>query len=151
MFWDVVQTHMKCCGVTGWNDWSAAKHLKNGQKVPESCCRDQENCSVYNPDSNSIYLDGCMSKLELPFKIAFWAIPSLMAFVLLSALVVCSRQKNREDRHHKNRYVFKKNIKGPSYSLCSSLQNPIQTPFIWTGVCPNWSYHSKSHFGPYSR
>merc|ERR1711997_91914 len=38
MFWDVVQTHMKCCGVTGWNDWSAAKHLKNGQKVPESCC-----------------------------------------------------------------------------------------------------------------
>jgi len=103
MFWDVVQTHMKCCGVTGWNDWSAAKHLKNGQKVPESCCRDQENCSVYNPDSNSIYLDGCMSELELPFKIAFWAIPSLMAFVLLSALVVCSRQKNREDRHHKNR------------------------------------------------
>ena len=104
MFWDVVQTHMKCCGVTGWNDWSAAKHLKNGQKVPESCCRDQENCSVYNPDSNSIYLEGCMSELELPFKVAFWAIPSLMAFVLLSALVVCSRQKNREDRHHKNRY-----------------------------------------------
>ena len=106
MFWDVVQTHLKCCGVTGWNDWSAAKHLKNGQKVPESCCRDQENCSVYNPDSNSIYLEGCMSELELPFKIAFWAIPSLMAFVLLSALVVCSRQKNREDRHHKNRYLI---------------------------------------------
>ena len=103
MFWDLVQTNLKCCGVTGWNDWSAAKHLKNGQKVPESCCINQDNCSVYNPDSNSIYLNGCMSELRLPFKIAFWAIPSIMAFVLLSALIVCSRQKNREDGHHKNR------------------------------------------------
>ena len=103
-FWDLIQTNLECCGVTEWTDWSAAKHLERGQKVPKSCCRVQnDRCSTHSPDSNHIYLEGCMPKLELPFKIAFWAIPSLMAFVLFSALIVCSRQKNREDRHHKNR------------------------------------------------
>ena len=39
------------------------------------------------------FFTGCVDKIELPFRIIFWAIPSLMAFVLMSALIVCSRTK----------------------------------------------------------
>jgi len=95
--WDWVQSNLGCCGAAGWQDWSAAEMLKNGRKVPGSCCRGpQGDCNVYSPSADGIHMVGCIKRVELPFRIAFWAIPSVMAFVLISALIVCSRQKSRE-------------------------------------------------------
>jgi len=102
MFWDTFQPILQCCGVQGINDWTAAQELKP-KKVPESCCRPGKDCT-FSPASNNVYLEGCMSKVELPFRIIFWAIPSIMAFVLMSALIVCSRNKNRPRRNKPNRH-----------------------------------------------
>ena len=106
MGWDWVQPNLGCCGVQDWQDWNAAEKLqKTRQKVPESCCRGsgRPDCNVYSPSSGGIFMEGCLEKITLPFRITFWAIPSIMAFVLFSALIVCSRQKNRERMHNKNR------------------------------------------------
>ena len=102
--WDKMQSTFHCCGAEGWEDWSAAKKLKNGEKVPTSCCVNPEQCNVYSPTASNIFLEGCVPKLELPYRIVFWALPSIMAFMLMAALIVCSGQKSREQRHAKNRY-----------------------------------------------
>lgn len=104
LFWDSIQPTLGCCGAEGWQDWAAAEKMSNGQKVPKSCCRNPDSCSVHSPSAEDLYMIGCVRKVELPFRITFWAIPSVMAFVLISALVVCSRQKNREGRHYRQRY-----------------------------------------------
>jgi len=101
--WDKMQSTFHCCGAEGWEDWSAAKKLKNGEKVPTSCCVNPEQCNVYSPTASNIFLEGCVRKLELPYRIVFWALPSIMAFMLMAALIVCSGQKSREQRHAKNR------------------------------------------------
>ena len=103
LFWDSIQPTLGCCGAEGWQDWAAAEKMSNGQKVPKSCCRNPDSCSVHSPSAEDLYMIGCVRKVELPFRITFWAIPSVMAFVLISALVVCSRQKNREGRHYRQR------------------------------------------------
>lgn len=107
MFWDLIQPQLGCCGAAGWQDWSAADKLTNGQKVPRSCCKSTTDCNVYSPTAENIYMEGCVKKVELPFRVVFWALPSLMAFVLIAALIVCSRQNQRHgNRHYKaaNRY-----------------------------------------------
>jgi len=101
--WDKMQSTFHCCGAEGWEDWSANKNLKNGEKVPVSCCVNPEQCNVYSPTASNIFLEGCVRKLELPYRIVFWAVPSIMAFMLMAALIVCSGQKSREQRHAKNR------------------------------------------------
>ena len=88
--WDKMQSTFQCCGAEGWEDWSAAKKLKNGEKVPASCCVKPDECNVYSPTASNIYLQGCVEKLELPYRIVFWALPSIMAFMLMAALIVCS-------------------------------------------------------------
>jgi len=101
--WDTMQSTFGCCGADGQDDWSAAKELPNGEKVPISCCKDPNDCNVYSPTASEIWMEGCVPKLELYYRIAFWALPSVMAFMLLAALIVCSGQKSREQRHAKNR------------------------------------------------
>jgi len=101
--WDKMQETFQCCGADGWSDWSAAEKLKNGEQFPTSCCINPNECSVYSTSANNNYMIGCVQKLELPFRIVFWALPSVMAFMLLASLIVCSGQKSREDRHAKNR------------------------------------------------
>ena len=103
--WDTMQSTFGCCGADGQDDWSAAKELPNGEKVPISCCKDPNDCNVYSPTASEIWMEGCVPKLELYYRIAFWALPSVMAFMLLAALIVCSGQKSREQRHAKNRLV----------------------------------------------
>lgn len=100
MFWDLLQPQLGCCGSAGWQDWSAADKLTNGQKVPKSCCKSGPECNVYSPTAEHIFMEGCVKKVELPFRIIFWALPSLMGFVLIAALIVCSRQNQR---HGSNR------------------------------------------------
>ena len=36
-FWDELQPALRCCGSEDWQDWELA-HLKDGRKVPASCC-----------------------------------------------------------------------------------------------------------------
>eukprot|EP00800_Vazella_pourtalesii_P005592 TRINITY_DN1660_c0_g1_i1.p1 TRINITY_DN1660_c0_g1~~TRINITY_DN1660_c0_g1_i1.p1 ORF type:complete len:247 (-),score=16.77 TRINITY_DN1660_c0_g1_i1:238-978(-) len=67
---DEIQKIEKCCGVNNYTDWFhtqwANNKTTNGVAVPESCCKDTNNCdhgilSVLNVDD--IYTVGCYVKL----------------------------------------------------------------------------------------
>ena len=89
--------------ISGFQDWTANEDLKkDNQKAPLSCCIKDKECR-YSPSSGNIFMEGCMKRIELPYRIVFWAIPGLMAFMLMSALIVCSRNKNSTRRHKPNR------------------------------------------------
>lgn len=68
--------------------------MKQGRQVPASCCKktanDQNLDCVYSPDSDNAYLTGCLTKVELPYRVTFWAIPSVMAALLFGSLILCS-------------------------------------------------------------
>ena len=56
---------------------------------------------TYNP-SNGAYNVGCMTKLALPLRIAFWSIPSTMFVCLVLSIMVCSagdRDQYDDDRN----------------------------------------------------
>lgn len=136
IFWDNLQSRLGCCGVTsGFQDWGANADLtKENQKAPKSCCLPGKDCQ-YSPTSDNIYLNGCITKIELPFKIAFWSIPALMGFMLLSALIVCSRNKNSTRRHKQNR-----NSHSAEYSE--------ETGYVYRGVSATPDYPSAPPYNP---
>lgn len=59
---DLMQSQLKCCGVDNYTDWERKWHNKS---VPESCCRDHEDC--YNSEGkvvlDKIYTSGCYVKV----------------------------------------------------------------------------------------
>lgn len=101
-FWDFVQPSLECCGVSSWHDWKlAASGLKQGRQIPASCCQkvivDPSSDCMYHPDSDNAYLIGCLTKVQLPLRITFWAIPSVMALILVATLCLCSNCNNSRD------------------------------------------------------
>jgi len=158
MFWDYIQTNLGCCGAENYLEWAAATNLKDeSKKVPDSCCKTADSDCQSHQTSENIYIDGCVDKIELPFRIIFWAIPSLMAFVLMSALIVCSRTKTtssgrsvRNKRRHSHSgdyseetgYVYRASAT-PDYPTAPPYnpdypphQNPYAAEQYPTGVIP---------------
>lgn len=97
-FWDFTQSNVECCGAASYKDWVAADGLKAGRKVPASCCLDDKGECVYQPGTTNAFLEGCVSRLELPLRGLFWGIPILMVLILISALIVCSKSGSRPRR-----------------------------------------------------
>jgi len=73
-FWDKIHKDGKCCGVTGWENWKEEKPDKfngDGDKVPESCCKDfvtDDELQTCKRNPGSITkpkkLIGCYTKLK---------------------------------------------------------------------------------------
>ena len=82
-YWDQFQKTLACCGVDSYRDWNP--------KTPESC-----------QDGSYTYTNGCFEMIELPYQIAFWAIPCLMTLVLISACFVCLRNKANGHRRYQS-------------------------------------------------
>lgn len=67
--WDDMQKRLHCCGTLNYTDWEDTDFGKNTSSVPESCCKDQENCkpNVFpsaTPDQlQDIYTTGCYDAL----------------------------------------------------------------------------------------
>lgn len=101
-FWDFWQSNLKCCGASGWSDWSTCEGLKPGRKVPASCCLPDEDC-VYEPSYENTYGTGCVPQIDLYIQIVFWGIPSLMLLILILSLVVCSRAGDRRHDGYESR------------------------------------------------
>jgi len=107
-FWDEMQPALRCCGAESYKDWENAGHLKTGHKVPASCCDTERGSSptgecTYNP-GNGAYTVGCMTKLALPLRIAFWSIPSTMLLCLILSLMVCSAGDRTQYDDDRNTY-----------------------------------------------
>ncbi|XP_076750280.1 CD63 antigen [Xylocopa sonorina] len=60
--WDIVQHDLKCCGMTGANDWAHAGFVKN--IVPISCCKEVPEGSECDSNSIYVYSYGCMESLQ---------------------------------------------------------------------------------------
>ena len=58
---------------------------------------------TYNPSSGA-YTIGCMTKLALPLRIAFWSIPSTMFLCLVLSLMVCSAGERTPYDDDRNTY-----------------------------------------------
>lgn len=134
VFWDNVQPFLEC-GVNGFQDWTANEDLKkDNQKAPLSCCIKDKECR-YSPSSGNIFMEGCMKRIELPYRIVFWAIPGLMAFMLMSALIVCSRNKNSTRRHKPNRHS-------------QSAEYSEETGYVYRGVSATPEYPTAPPYNP---
>jgi len=100
-FWNWIQNTFGCCGVEkvdGWKIWSTSEGLKSNWKVPESCCRDGEEDCMYEPNTETIYMEGCAPKVVLYVQIIFYGVPILMFVSLVFAFIVSSSVSNSERR-----------------------------------------------------
>jgi len=86
--WDQFQKTFECCGVDSYEDWKP-------RETPESC-QYQSSVSTYT------YTNGCFDLIEMPYRIVFWAIPSLMTLVLISSCYVCLRNKANSQRRYQS-------------------------------------------------
>lgn len=156
LFWDWLQPTLACCGATSWQDWGAAQ-LKSNRQVPSSCCKksnddDPDDCTFSPTDANSYAGTGCMSQMELPFRIAFWTLPSLMALILISALIVCSKSRNapgnRSNRRSRLSGEYSEET-GYVYRSSATPEYPTAPPFNPDYPAPN-NYPGNPHSNPYA-
>lgn len=54
--WDFIQSQLKCCGVTNYQDWQNDAHIN----PPKSCCPNADRCS----SSSDYYDKGCYDKVK---------------------------------------------------------------------------------------
>jgi len=102
LFWDHVQPGLGCCGAEKWEDWKEARPavLKPGMKVIDKCCKPgNDDCTFNEPTDESIYIQGCVDRVGLEFRLVFWAIPAIMSVMLILAICVCSRASQRKERN----------------------------------------------------
>jgi len=81
--WDLVMSHLSCCGVDSYEDFKTARKFVEasrieglGRQVPEACCRLEDNkntlllvpenreCIVDPSTENSYYLEGCYARFH---------------------------------------------------------------------------------------
>ena len=112
--WHHLQTSLECCGVDSYRDW-------NPGKTPESC-----------QYQGVTYTNGCFEKIEMPCRIVFWAIPSLMTLVLISSCYVCLKNKANSQRRYQSDDEASINIEpqqshypNPSAPSFSEIRQPI--------------------------
>ena len=78
LVWDVVQTELKCCGVTNATNWFRhySRSKNNSKKIlPESCCatkpfeavNEQHQCE-YGNAQHPHNMNGCLGALEDSIK-----------------------------------------------------------------------------------
>jgi len=116
--WDQLQKTLECCGVESDQDW-------NPRKTPESC-QYEISGSTYT------YTNGCFELIEMPYRIVFWAIPSLMTLMLISSCYVCLRNKASGQRRHQSDDEATLNIElqqlhypNPSAPSFSEIRQPL--------------------------
>ncbi|XP_030753787.1 CD63 antigen-like [Sitophilus oryzae] len=58
--WDLVQTQMKCCGITNYTDWFTNKYSVN-HTLPVSCCPIPHGAmNIFNCSIATAYPEGCL-------------------------------------------------------------------------------------------
>ncbi|XP_071955835.1 uroplakin-1a-like [Antedon mediterranea] len=79
LFWDIMQDHYDCCGVTNPNDykevtnWWIDQPIASRVKVPLSCCKkdskgepiNERHCQDQHTDYSQVYSRGCYTVLEM--------------------------------------------------------------------------------------
>jgi len=99
LFWDNVQPNLECCGAETWRDWEELDKLNSGMQIPGKCCKPRHDDCSYNPSTDTAYLEGCVDRVALPFRLVFWAIPGIMSVMLILAICVCSRASQHKERN----------------------------------------------------
>lgn len=58
---DFVQDKLKCCGLSGAEDWSQTKYFESNNHFPKSCCATTN--VTCNDENLTLYAEGCYSKI----------------------------------------------------------------------------------------
>lgn len=136
--WDWIQSTFACCGSKHWQDWP---------QVPQSCCNDESEitCDVSQP--TGIYTKGCLHQTEngyvspgsfgFVFRITFWTIPAFLTFILVSAFIVCCRNrksteesKNNYQRGNDNDTMIWTTYENASYENPRASAPPVDTDVV---------------------
>ncbi|XP_013411492.1 tetraspanin-3 [Lingula anatina] len=92
---DYVQDQLMCCGRHNYTDWERFEFYRQNHSVPESCCKDKNNCTTKISgyvDNPYIYEEGCYDKLEdlLRDSLAVLAVVAIIFAVILVIGLICS-------------------------------------------------------------
>ncbi|XP_056400065.1 tetraspanin-36-like [Hyla sarda] len=62
---DFIQAELQCCGIQNYTSWeNTTWYQNNNQTVPESCCKNKNDCQGRKSDLNKINKEGCEVKLQ---------------------------------------------------------------------------------------
>lgn len=122
--WDLIMSHMQCCGVDNYHDFQTAKLFVNaasiegfGRKIPEACCvltgdkaliTPQDASCTKNPtDTNSYWNTGCFDRttqlIEDNLTLVIGAVVVVAAVELLAIIFsfcLCRAVGKERDYHH---------------------------------------------------
>jgi len=97
---DLLQKTLHCCGSKNYTDWFSTKWADSKLKVPESCCKQAQNCAHENLKNNTtdIYIDGCYNRVYNTIENNYAIIGGIgfasAVIILFGSLLSCSLARN---------------------------------------------------------
>ena len=91
---DLLQKHIRCCGVETYRDYLHNRHNSTMEKdsVPKSCCKTPSNCQFADLKQKNItvagiYTKGCYNTILEHGKSSLWAIVGVAIGILMFQIV----------------------------------------------------------------
>ncbi|XP_053384803.1 tetraspanin-3-like [Mercenaria mercenaria] len=98
---DTLQQKYECCGVRNYSDWSGTSYNKRARSLltkgihpyPESCCRDNNSCSLLLSSNPDIFIQGCLypvvNQMRLILSLVGWSTLAISAYLVIESFMVC--------------------------------------------------------------